>query len=90
MANYDALKRTIDANITDNGVGAITGPVLNEVLNEMVDVLGEGGGGGVGGGLVAVVEEGFYIVDENLNIGAYLDNEGWHAINVLEYTIVNR
>ena len=46
MSDYSALKATIDANITDNGVGAITGPVLNEVLNEMVDVLGEGGGGG--------------------------------------------
>lgn len=49
MANYDALKRTIDANITDNGVGAITGPVLNEVLNEMVDVLGDGGGANLTG-----------------------------------------
>lgn len=90
MADYSALKQTIDNNIYSNGEQRITGEILNSVLNEMVDVLGEGGGGGVSGGLVAVVEEGFYIVDENLNIGAYLDEEGWHAINVLEYTIVNR
>lgn len=44
MSDYSALKATIDANITDNGHGDITGPVLNEVLNEMVDVLGEAGG----------------------------------------------
>lgn len=42
MADYSALKATIDANITDNNSGAITGPILNDVLNEMVDVLGDG------------------------------------------------
>ena len=41
MSDYSALKATIDANITDNGGGAITGPVLNAVLNEMVDILGD-------------------------------------------------
>ncbi len=40
MANYDTLKAIINAYITDNGHGDITGPVLNAVLNEMVDILG--------------------------------------------------
>lgn len=54
MSDYSALKATIDANITDNGQGDITGPVLNAVLNEMVDVLGEGGGGANLTGYVSV------------------------------------
>lgn len=42
MADYSALKATIDASINTNGQQAITGAILNDVLNEMVDVLGEG------------------------------------------------
>ena len=42
MADYSALKATIDNNINTNGQQAITGAILNDVLNEMVDVLGEG------------------------------------------------
>lgn len=42
MADYAALKQTIDTNVNTNGQQAITGAILNDVLNEMVDVLGEG------------------------------------------------
>ena len=35
-----ATKALIDANITSNGVQAITGPILNNVLNTMVDDYG--------------------------------------------------
>lgn len=42
MAQYATLKATIDAYIRQNGVKAITGPVLNGVLNAMVDSLGNG------------------------------------------------
>ena len=42
MAQYESLKATIDAYIRQNGVKAITGPVLNGVLNAMVDSLGGG------------------------------------------------
>lgn len=42
MADYSALKQTIDNNVNTNGQQAITGAILNDVLNEMVDVLGEG------------------------------------------------
>ena len=42
MADYSALKATIDASINTNGQQAITGAILNDVLNEMVDVLGSG------------------------------------------------
>ena len=38
MADYDAIRRTIDANIYANGEQKITGKILNDVLNEMVDV----------------------------------------------------
>ena len=38
MADYDAIRRTIDANIYANGEQKITGEILNDVLNEMVDV----------------------------------------------------
>ena len=36
-----SIKATIDANIKQNGVQAITGPVMNSVLNQMVDNLAE-------------------------------------------------
>ena len=42
MSNYNSLKSTIDANIKQNGVQAITGQILNAVLNAMVDALGVG------------------------------------------------
>ncbi len=37
---------------------------------------------------INVNENGFYFVDTNMNIGAYFDNDGFHAINMLEYTKV--
>lgn len=36
-----------------------------------------------------VAEDGFFFVDENLNIGAYLDASGIHAPNILEYEIIS-
>lgn len=42
MANYNSLKATIDANVKQNGVQAITGQILNSVLNQMVTTLGAG------------------------------------------------
>lgn len=42
MSNYNSLKTTIDANIKQNGVQAITGQILNSVLNAMVTTLGAG------------------------------------------------
>lgn len=42
MSNYNSLKSTIDANIKQNGVQAITGQILNSVLNAMVTTLGAG------------------------------------------------
>ena len=42
MSNYNSLKATIDANIKQNGVQAITGQILNSVLNAMVNTLGAG------------------------------------------------
>lgn len=37
MADYDAVRRTIDNNIYANGEQRITGEILNDVLNAMVD-----------------------------------------------------
>lgn len=42
MSNYNSLKSTIDANVKQNGVQAITGQILNSVLNSMVNTLGTG------------------------------------------------
>ena len=39
--------------------------------------------------LVEVVETGFYVVDENMNIGFYVDSSGAHSINLVEYQSVN-
>ena len=40
MANYDALKATINANIHTNGNEEITGAVMNQVLIQMVNDIG--------------------------------------------------
>ena len=37
MANFDAIKTAIDANINTNGKQAITGAVMNSVLKQIVD-----------------------------------------------------
>lgn len=43
MANYAALKATIDADIRSNGEQLITGPVLNGVLTNILAVMGQAG-----------------------------------------------
>ena len=37
MANFDAIKREIDANINSNGNQGITGKILNGVMSDMID-----------------------------------------------------
>lgn len=37
----------------------------------------------------AVSQNGFYFVDEDLNIGAFVDALGVHAPNILEHELVN-
>lgn len=44
--------------------------------------------GGSDSHLAETAEDGFYIVDENLNIGAYCDAAGFHAKNILEHVII--
>lgn len=51
-------------------------------------VLSASGGGG-GGNFIETVEDGFFIVDQSLNIGVYVDANGIHANNILEFQIVN-
>lgn len=48
----DELKDLVNEYIIENGIGAITGPILNNVLIQILDYLAEGGGGG--GGVVVV------------------------------------
>ena len=38
---------------------------------------------------IEVDENGFYIVDENMNIGFYVDSTGAHSVNLVEYQSVN-
>lgn len=42
MADYATLKSTIEDNIKQNGVGAITGPILQSALLSMINSLGAG------------------------------------------------
>ena len=50
---------------------------------------GGGGGGGTDSRIVNIEEDIFAFVDESLNIGAYLDEDGFHAPNIIDYEIVN-
>lgn len=34
-------------------------------------------------------ENGFYFVDQDLNIGAYIDNEGIHSSTIIEYQLID-
>ena len=40
--------------------------------------------------VMETVEDGFFFVDSNLNIGVKIDNQGIHAPNLLEYEIVEQ
>lgn len=42
MANYATLKSTIEDNIKQNGIGAITGPILQSALLSIINSLGAG------------------------------------------------
>lgn len=43
MGNFDSLKEAINTYIKTNGIGAITGAILNSILIQMVDDLGDFG-----------------------------------------------
>lgn len=96
MANLEtieALKADFSATgphaISANGQQKITGPRLNAVLNNIIDtlvyVLGSGGGSSE---LVEVEEDGFYVVDPDLNIGVSITSEGVLAYGVPSVEIV--
>lgn len=47
----------------------------------------------LGGGTPNVVqtkESGFFVVDEGLNVGVRVDNDGVHAKNILEFEVINK
>ena len=63
-------------------LSAKQGKVLNEEL--------EGLEAKVNNLVVSVVEDGYFIVDNDLNVGVRVDSDGLHAINTaIEYEIVN-
>ena len=39
--------------------------------------------------VVSVVEDGYFLVDNDLNIGVKVDGDGLHAINTIEYEVIN-
>ena len=41
MADFQLIKQEIDDNVNTNGVGAITGAILNTTLNDMVDAVNQ-------------------------------------------------
>lgn len=52
---------------------------------------GSGGGGGTSGGningelFIEVENIGLYLIDQNYNIGFYVDNTGAHSSNLVEF-----
>lgn len=65
-----------DDLVTDSAQVALSarqGKVLNQLISGMSTTLG-----------IDVNEDGFFFVDSNMNIGAYFDDSGFHAINTVE------
>lgn len=73
--------------LLSNKVGSLSELATTE-KSSIVDAINEVARSG-SSYLVSVIEDGFYFVDENLKVGAYLDAEGFHAPNVLECEIIN-
>lgn len=99
---YNDLKQEINEKITANGMGLITGTVLNEVLNKIVDTLGNGYrfGGILNPGSFEPNKDGlFYIaykagtywggfgLDRNEIAIVYYSNTAWHADYVCGYPV---
>lgn len=61
-----------------------------QISSHAIQVLKDAGLGGGGGGssIIDVAENGFYFVDTSLNVGIKIDSIGIHAINLLEYEII--
>lgn len=55
---------------------------IDEIQENLTELAGEVG-------IIETTEDGFYVVDEQLNIGFAVDSTGAHAINLMEYEIVN-
>lgn len=68
----DELKQLLDEYIKENGVGAITGPILNNVLTQILDYISAHGGGG--GDITIIDDLTSYLADAALsaNMGRVL------------------
>lgn len=76
----------IGMQYTEQGFGAA------KVQPQFVEVLKQAGvatGSALDAVSAEVEEEGFFFVDEQLNVGVKVDSDGIHAKNILEYEIVN-
>lgn len=66
-------------DLTTGGVNKALTAEMGKTLKGEIDQLG----------FVFTNQDGFAIVDEELNIGLLVDSYGVHAKNILEYEIVN-
>lgn len=73
--------------LIDSGIAGYD--YVSEEIARLEAMIG-GGGGGHDSHIELTAENGMYFVDENLNIGAYLDENGFHAKNIIEYEIINQ
>jgi hypothetical protein len=92
-AAVDAVQTTIPSQLTQIGskLGDLTQLETTD-KSSLVGAINEVAAAVISAGssnIFDVTQSGFYFVDSNYNIGAYFDNSGFHAINMIEYEEVN-
>lgn len=66
-------------DLVTGGVDKALTAEMGKTLKDYIDLFG----------IVLTNQDGFAVVDEELNIGLLVDSYGVHAKNILEYEIVN-
>lgn len=77
-----SIIHSIDSTTTYAADDVAGADAVQDVLAEVTELAGEVW-------MIETMEDGFYVVDEQLNIGFAVDSNGAHAINLMEYEIVN-
>lgn len=74
MSYIDNLKAIIAANVYTNGDNEVTAAMVKAALNAVVDML-----------FPQVTEDGWHLVDEQLNVAMKYDDDGLDAAKVSEH-----
>ena len=69
---------SITDNLTTNDASKVLSAKQGKALKDLLDAI-----------LAETVEDGFFVTDEQLNIGFSVNQAGAHAHNLMEYEIVN-